>query len=1143
MYETEKTELHPPADAQSPPEATPRSSGDLLAALPPVEPGRYQVVRERGRGGLGRILEVHDRRLGRQVAIKELLAGGGDGYRRFAREALITARLEHPAIVPVHDAGRWPSGEPFYAMKFVSGRSLQDTIARATTLDARLALIPNLVAVADAIAYAHSHRIIHRDLKPANVLIGPFGETVVIDWGLAKDLRSPETGEEPTSRAPEPLDGESLTQTGAVMGTPAYISPEQARGHEVDERADVYSLGAMLYHALSGRPPYEGPSGRAILAAVLDRPPVALTTCQPGVPDDLAAIVQKAMARDPALRYPSAGELAEDLRRFQTGRLVSARQYSRSVLIGRWLRRHRVPASIAGLALALLGVVGAASIRRIVAARHLAEQRANALLLAQARTALERDPTEALAWLRTYPGPVETAERPASWASSSPPPATSVAGWDEVRALALEADRRGIARHVLGRDGFYGFAADGRGWFSVHDGRLELRDIEKGTPKRRFELPGNVDRVEASADRRHVGLFDDRSGRLVLLDLASGREQPLSPEPAPVSDFAFSPDGRWLATGERDGSVHLWPLGGGEARALGRHDGPVVYVVFSGDSRRVFSGARESAAGRLWDIATPRRDLVPGPPAKNTLLTLAPDASRVALVEEQNELWLWEAATGTRRRLGAHAGRIHDLSFSPDGTILASAGDDGAIFLWSQGRAAPRLLTPPHTGGVNMIGFTPDGRHLCSVGKDGEIRSWSVASGAGRVLGRELARLNRIEFTSDGRYLATRSRQHAARLWELPEDIGARLLQGHRRDVYKVVFSPDGRLLATASLDQSLRWWDLATGQSGVLRGHENTAGWIAFAPHAPMLASGSYDHTLRLWDLGPCLDSPLGPGASCPPTGRVLTGHQGTIRQFVFTPDGRRLVSAGDDGMLRVWDLIGGTSRALTGHRGPVLGLLLLPDARHVASAGEDGLLRLWDLETGAAQSLTGHNGPILALAASPDGRQVASAGQDQTVRLWQVPEGTSRLLGRHEAPLRHLAFRPDGRELASAAEDGSLRLWTLADGSFRSLEGHREQIHQLAFAADGTLLASASQDHSVRLWNVGRGVLADVFWHETEVYSAAFSPDGSTLAAAGADGAVWLWPARRTKLPEDPHALRAWMAARSTAVLDSHQRALTPR
>jgi tetratricopeptide (TPR) repeat protein len=305
------------------------------------------------------------------VALKQLLDAGPGWLRRFEREAAVTSRLQHPSIVPVYEAGRLPTGEPFYAMKLVSGRTLRDLIDERTAPQERLALLPHALAMADAVAYAHGHGIIHRDLKPGNVIVGAFGETIVIDWGLAKDLRAGPV-DEPAGQ----VEGDpERTAWGTVIGTPAYMAPEQARGHPVDERADVWALGATLYHLLSGRPPYAGTS-EAVLASVKTRQPEPLARIEPSVPHELAALVDKAMARDPALRYPSARELAEDLRRFQAGQLVGAYRYSFGALAARWMRRHRSILGVVAAALVVLAVAAGVAVRRIVAERDRANREA-----------------------------------------------------------------------------------------------------------------------------------------------------------------------------------------------------------------------------------------------------------------------------------------------------------------------------------------------------------------------------------------------------------------------------------------------------------------------------------------------------------------------------------------------------------------------------------------------------------------------------------------------------------------------------------------------------------------------------------------------------------------------------------------------
>ena len=360
-----------PAPAVPVARATPRLDGEPYPNLVTVDGSHYTILKEISSGGMGRIRVAKDRRLDRSVAIKEVLRDSGDLARRFEREARLTARLQHPSIVAVHEAGRWSSGASFYAMPYIEGESLDEVLGRTASLEDRLALVPHVLAVADAMAYAHRHKIIHRDLKPKNVMIGPFGETIVIDWGLAKDL------DDGSDAAGADAPSSAGTVHGAVLGTPAYMAPEQAHGPNVDERADAYALGAILYEVLSGSPPYRGASADDVLAQVRSCPPPALRTLVPGVPVDLAAIVAKAMARDPAERYPSARELADDLRRFQTGLLVTARHHSTAERLLRWMRRHRVILASAAAVLAITAVVATLAFRRVADERDRASAQRN----------------------------------------------------------------------------------------------------------------------------------------------------------------------------------------------------------------------------------------------------------------------------------------------------------------------------------------------------------------------------------------------------------------------------------------------------------------------------------------------------------------------------------------------------------------------------------------------------------------------------------------------------------------------------------------------------------------------------------------------------------------------------------------------
>jgi serine/threonine protein kinase len=324
-------------------------------------PKRYWIRGEHGRGARGCVSRAHDRKLGRDIAIKELISRGALNEARFMREALITARLQHPGIVPVYEAGCWPDGTPFYAMKLVAGRSLRDLLIECKTIDERIPLLHHVIGVADAIAYAHDCNIIHRDLKPANVIVGDFGETVVIDWGLAKDLTVGE--ESSTSGGPLRVTrDDDLTATGSVIGTPAYMPPEQRRGEPVDQRADVFAIGAMLWElcALQRTSPASATQRRRVLRRA-------------GIDRDLVAIIDKALEPDPAGRYHDAGGLAADLKAFKSGARVGARSYSLYAMLAHWTRRHRALAVSATIALVLAATGTVMYVGNIAAERDRAD--------------------------------------------------------------------------------------------------------------------------------------------------------------------------------------------------------------------------------------------------------------------------------------------------------------------------------------------------------------------------------------------------------------------------------------------------------------------------------------------------------------------------------------------------------------------------------------------------------------------------------------------------------------------------------------------------------------------------------------------------------------------------------------------------
>jgi eukaryotic-like serine/threonine-protein kinase len=554
------------------------------ATLESQGPDRYSLRGEHARGGLGRILNAYDRQLERNVVVKELLRGGTTNEQRFVREARITARLEHPGIVPVHEAGRHRDGSPYYVMKKIAGRPLRDVIAECATLPERLTLVPRVLAVADAIAYAHSKRIIHRDLKPSNVIIGDFGETVVVDWGLAKDLSTDTDEDYANPDAYREVATDELTVAGQVLGTPAYMPPEQARGAEVDERADVYALGAILYHVLSGKQPYTARTAADLLSLAQKADLVPLRARNPAVPDDLAAITHKAMAAVPHARYPSARELAEDLRRFQAGRLVGAREYSFTQLVVRWLRQHRAFAIAASTVIALALGGGVWAFERESRLRHRAEGQQEAaeralrlaqdeyerfrrmqtytlLSLIRAGDTFVSDSLELRAQLATAPsgapGSASLADDQGLALDSQP---LFVQENGQVMAVfpAVEDGHLTVLNVDSGRSPFLGVSPEGLS-LAYDDGRTH--SLPHSRPNSRVAISNDRSVIAYTGAGGGVHAWSQQTRTVTLLEASEGA-------PTVVS-LALSPDGRVVGAARTDGTALLWNLASGESRSYG----------------------------------------------------------------------------------------------------------------------------------------------------------------------------------------------------------------------------------------------------------------------------------------------------------------------------------------------------------------------------------------------------------------------------------------------------------------------------------------------------------------------------------------------------------------------------------------------
>jgi WD40 repeat protein len=1078
--------------------------------LVPVDAGHYTVGDEVARGGLGRILRAHDHRLRREVALKVLRVRDRAAELRFMREALVTARLQHPAIVPIYEAGRWPDGEPFYAMKLLSGKALSDLIDERPTLEARLALLPNVIAVVDAIAYAHDKQVIHRDLKPANIMVCDFGETVVIDWGLAKDLADTEA----TSRGPATPPGAHSHETiaGSVLGTPSYMPAEQAMGRQVDRRADVYSLGAVLYHLLTGSIPLSELSPAEALRRVMLGPLPDIAEVMPSVPEDLAAIVRKAMAFEVAGRYPSARELAADLRRFETGQLVSVRRYVWWEVPWRQMKRHRAAVAVAATAaVALLGV-GGFSVRRVVeernvalaerkqaeAARAEADRRRDDLVLVQAKSSLERDPTAALAWLKQHPGGDALAE---------------------LRTIASDAASRGVARHVLRQ----------------HEGRVTGLSFGGGAL------------VSCGTD-----------GRLVSYDLATGAARLLVDPLGTLWVLARSPDGTTLAVTGSDDRVRLiHPPGTDRFLELGRS--PALSMRFSPDGKWIAAG---TVSGRiwLWDVTTGERHEVPPLRAEVRDVVFSPDSGQLAAVSWDGMMQVYALATGALKTFRAHSDEIYAIDWSPDGKLLASGGEDGTVRLWDPGGKRLAELRG-HRGQVMHLKFSPDGGTLATASRDHTVRLWAVPFQQVRTLEGHTGDVLRIAFAPDGKTLASAGTDRTVRLWDIDSGT-SRVLTGHESPVHALDFSPDGALLASAGQDGSVRVWSVAAPGQRRFRGLTQVAlspsgtaavgigaggtltridgsrqaslpgtGWrfMAFTDETRVVALDS-SHRVIAWEAGSSEPRTLGTlnvdvGSAVEASGHLALGAW--------------------DGTLRLWRLSDGLEQVWRAHQNYTLTAVASPDGSVIATGGDEGLVKLWTVSNGESRQLKGHVGPVHHVRFSPDGRRLVSGDLNGHVRVWD--SATGKLLAQDEQHgfVRALAFSPDGALFASSGDSKVVRVRRV-DGSGEAvvLKGPEQPVHELQFSDDGALLAVASADQTVQVFDWRNGAARLLRRHTAAVSHLAFTADGG-LVSVDTSGGAWSWSrAEIEPMPVTREGLGAWLDATTTArvVRDHRPRTAAP-
>jgi WD40 repeat protein/tRNA A-37 threonylcarbamoyl transferase component Bud32 len=1054
--------------------------------------GDYELLEVIARGGMGVVYKARQVSLNRVVALKMILRGELATERdviRFRAEAEAAANLDHPHIVSIYEVGEH-DGQQYYAMRYIEGTSLTRHPRAVARKEAGL-----IATVARAVHYAHQHGILHRDLKPSNILVDPAGVPNVADFGLAKRVDA----------------DRSLTEPGALVGTPRYMAPEQAACRkDLTVAADVYSLGVVLYERLTGQTPFPGDTVPEILRQVQEMEPARPSSITPGLNRDVETICLKCLEKDPAKRYASAEALAEDLERWLRREPIQARPVGRAERAWRWCRRNPVVAGLMSAVAAslLLGTVIAwifvlnaqAEARRAddkaadeakardEAAAQLARARNN-LMTAQLRSVaglIDRD-RDQLETLRLLHDPEACPEdlRDAAWHY-----------YERKASRWVQSTIPGVERLVT-------FSPDGKvAAFIGTDHTVKLWDWQ--TDQVRTADSGPTDAIWAIRFRPDGGLiFGEKKDHLLTVrDTVTNQHwtiDPGKPQGAEQLKFALSEDSKLVATcisnhdyfseaSERACDVKIWKTVAGRAIDTFSHPCCVNELAFCPDGTKlVVASSQPQQVDPVLSART--MGLLASPLGQWPLL--AASASRPKSRTYINSslkhtilplsIWDLEKRQLTVRGVGQNdIGGFPVLALSRDSRVLTVGTDKGSLEVLGLHRpfgfkARFHTTTGGFAEGV-AVALNPDGTLLAGTSKmRGLLSVWNTESHAELRSFICHAGVRELQFGPDSRSLAVLDSENTLRVWDIDPpatDVTIRKSGGDPNGdgISAITFHPDGKLLATVSgwatgrmyrlVNEPCRLWDTVSGRkvaSAPSKGSDKT---LQFLPDGQTIVISRFQQ-VTLWN--PATNSE-----------RVLLPkvEESSVHSVAVCPDGGSIAVGGLTNLLKLIAPTDGRTLADFPVRSSVDCLVFSRDGRLlVAGYVDNNSVTVWDVATRQERhTLLVHTAPVKSVAFHRDGRILASAGDDRTIRLWDVTTGKElHALRGHTADVRSVAFSPDGKSLASGSEDKTVRLWDVATGHERAvISGRNAWISAVAFSPDGAILAFADEG-DLRLVDLG--------------------------------------------------------------------------